>query len=189
MVSAELTSGKDGGAETAAVHRGCEECGSDVSGLSLNSVALSLRQVIEDWLAVLHDDSLRSALSDPLGPGVGSAVELAMGMADLLDEFQSRVFLMLTEESPQFLDWVPPGPSERGVPPNLEMAAAAVFGAGERFVSVFESLRPELSDRTARSADGSNCTVLSVGRYVLHDLLHTLALVTRGLGSVAKGTQ
>ncbi len=175
---------------TVVLERECAECGANVHELPLEALAVALRTSIDDWVALLQDHDSRSNLSVSPAPGVWSAVEYAFHIADMFDVFQERVFLMLTEDSPQFSDWVPDESAESTPARTPEMAAAVVSGAGERFAAVFESLRHDLCQRPGWGANGFNFTVLSIGRYVLHDVLHHLVDATRGLASVsAKGSQ
>ena len=171
------------------LERRCDECGAEVRSLAPHDIASSLRQAIDDWVTVLQTEEYRDALLVRPAVGVWSAVEYAYHVAEVIDVFQARVFAMLTEENPEFDDWVPEQRAEP-VPQSPETAIGVIVGAGERFSSIFESLHPSLTQRVGRRPDGYEYTVVNVGRYVLHDILHHLCDATRGLELLSpKGTQ
>ncbi len=175
---------------TVVLERRCDECAAEVWSLGPHDIARSLRQAIDDWVTVLQTEENRDALLVRPAVGVWSAVEYAYHVAEVIDVFQARVFAMLTEDIPEFEDWVPEQRAEPVPLQTPETAMGVIVGAGERMSAIFESLHPSLNHRPGRRPDGYEYTVVNVGRYVLHDVLHHLFDATSGLKLLSlKGTQ
>jgi hypothetical protein len=158
----------------------CSECGVDVRPIAATDLADRLHQSIDAWIDHLEGPDARpdQLIARP-APSTWSAVEYACHVADVMDLFQHRIFLMLTEDDPTFESWDPEAAAEQYAGRSPHDAAQLLRGASNRLGNVFDSLAPHLWERTGQRADGAAFTVLSLSQYFMHDNLHHLHDVTK----------
>ncbi len=157
----------------------CAECGVDVRDIAPSQLAEQLYESIDQWVQHLTGpDAVPAALMARPAPTTWSAVEYASHVADVMDLFQERIFLMVSEDHPTFASWDPDAASVEYHRRSPEQVASILRGASNRLGDVFESMAPHLWDRTGQRGDGTAFTVLSLSRYFMHDNLHHLYDIT-----------
>jgi SAM-dependent methyltransferase len=150
--------------------RACPECGSDASAVPGEAVGAALRANVATWEAVL---ALPDAAVRP-DPVTWSPLEYACHVRDVHRVMGRRLALMLEQDTPTFENWDQDetAAAERyaeqrpeRVVDELRVAALEVAGAYDR-VGAGEW------DRSGVRSNGSVFTVLTLGRYHLHDVVH-----------------
>jgi hypothetical protein len=160
---------------TVVLREPCGECGVDVRSISATELGTQLHDSIERWTLLLSGPDANPAhLMARPAPTTWSAVEYASHVADVMDLFQQRIFLMITEDNPTFPSFDPDEAATHYVDRTPEKAASLLAGASNRLGDVFDSLAPHLWERTGARADGASFTVLNLSRYFMHDNLHHL---------------
>jgi hypothetical protein len=168
---------------TFVLRQGCDECGHDTRSISQDRLATALHDSVDQWVATLiGPDAQPARLMVRPSPGVWSPIEYASHVADVMDVFQERIYLMLTEDNPTFVSIDPDAMAAAYAGRTPSAAAALLTGASNRLGDVFASLAPQLWERPGRRADGAQFSVLSLAQYFMHDNLHHLFDVNRQLG-------
>jgi hypothetical protein len=167
---------------TVVLYEPCAECGVDVRAIAATEFSTRLHDSIDVWVDLLTgpDADPRTLMARP-EPSTWSAVEYASHVADVMDLFQQRIFLMISEDNPTFESWDPDGAAKAYAGRSPQQAATLLQGASNRLGDVFDSLAPHLWDRTGLRGDGTPFTVLSISRYFMHDNLHHLFDVQKDL--------
>jgi hypothetical protein len=154
------------------LQRPCPDCGFDARAVAAADIAPATLASTAPWTAVLE----RPGATRRPAPDVWSPLEYACHVRDVCRVFDGRVTLMLGEEAPRFANWdqdetaLADRYGEQDpvvVGAELQQAAATVSAA-------FAGVRDDQWDRTGLRSDGSEFTVLTLGRYFLHDLAHHL---------------
>jgi len=155
----------------------CPECGIDTRTIGLAEVPAVLRRVAPAFGKVLaRGDASRRRPA----PAVWSPLEYACHARDVALLFDTRLRLMLTTTEPRFDDWdqdaaaVDGRYSEQG-PARV---AAELTDAVEVLAAAFEGVSPQDRGRAGYRSDGARFTVETLGRYLVHDLLHHVHDVT-----------
>lgn len=164
----------------------CAECGVDVRSIPAAELGTQLLDSIDVWTELLltgPDANPRELMARP-SPEVWSAVEYASHVADVMDLFQHRIFMMVTEENPTFESFDPDAAAVGYAGRSPEQAAALLHGASNRLADVFDSMADHLWERTGKRGDGAEFSVLSLSRYFMHDNLHHLFDVQRNLAAL-----
>jgi hypothetical protein len=169
---------------TFVLREACPECGVDVQTIQREELSTYLHDSIDTWTELLTgaDADPRLLMTRP-NSTTWSAVEYACHVADVIDLFQQRIFIMISEDNPTFESWDPDVAAAAYGSRNPEQAASLLHGASNRLGDVFDSLAMPLWDCTGMRADGAPFTVLSLSRYFMHDNLHHLADVVRNSSS------
>ncbi len=163
----------------------CQECGYDVRDLDEAELGPLIASVGRTWQALLDglaDDPLVSVRPEPL---VWSPVEYGEHVRDVLSLFTLRARRILEEDDPLFADW-DPDITAAEVPYGQQAPAvvgAAIAANADVLASLFEGASAADLARPGRRSDGSVFTLGSLGRYMLHDLVHHVYDVeTSGVG-------
>lgn len=158
----------------------CDECGVDVRHIAPHDLGPLLYDSIDTWTDLLtNPDADPARLTARPAPNTWSAVEYASHVADVMDLFQERIFLMVTEDNPTFVWWDENAAAREYTDRTAAQAASLLLGASNRLGDVFESMAPHLWQQPGQRADGAAFTVLSLSRYFMHDNLHHLHDVNR----------
>lgn len=154
--------------------RTCEECGFSAGAVPGDTVADRVRDLTDPWAQVLQ----RAEVAVRRRPDRWSDLEYACHVRDACRVFTVRLRLMLEQEAPGFADWSPDDAAVAGryaeqdpTGVGRELAAAA-GGLAADYGAVQED--GSLWERTGHRSDGKEFTVLTLGRYLLHDLAHHL---------------
>jgi hypothetical protein len=154
----------------------CRECGYDASAVD--------RDQLPDRIRVAA-----AALRGPLSgvepgarpnPQVWSPLEYAAHVRDVCRIFGVRLSLMRGRDDPQFANWDQDetAQAERYWTLDPATVSAELADESERIATDFASVSPAEWDRTGRRSDGAVFTVDTLGRYLLHDLVHHVHDVT-----------
>jgi hypothetical protein len=164
-----MTDGRDW---TVVLRKPCEECGSDVGKFTADNLAPALHASIEEWAELLSGNP--KPLTTRPAPDTWSVVEYGSHVADVMDLFQERIFLMLTEDNPTFMSWDPDIAAQHYADRSPAQVLGLLHGAANRMGDVWSTLVPHLWERTGSRADGAPFTVLSLSQYLMHDVMHHL---------------
>jgi DinB superfamily len=175
---------------TFVLHEACPECGVDVQTIPQAELASRLHDSIDEWTALLIGPDVNpTQLMTRPDPTTWSTVEYACHVADVIDLFQHRIFLMISEDNPQFDSFDPDAAATQYGQRSPQQAAALLQGAANRLGDVFEALAPHLWDSTGLRADGAPFTVLSLSRYFMHDNLHHLNDVSNSSNEIGRSNK
>lgn len=154
------------------LERQCPECGLAAGAISAVEIAARVTAYTAPWSRVLTRPDVRQR---PL-PATWSALEYACHVRDVCALFAQRADSMLSGDRPTFTNWDQDSAvfehryaEQDPATVSLELTAAA----GELSLAYAAVSGPSWSLAGDRS-DGSQFTVLSLGRYGLHDLAHHL---------------
>lgn len=170
------------------LRRPCADCGFDASGVAPEAVAAGVRAATAAWPEVLQ----RPGATERPDPATWSPLEYACHVRDVCRLFERRMTLMLAEDDPLFENWDQDATAVRdryGEQPPATVASQ-VLEAADGLATAYGAVRPGQWDRPGRRSDGSTFTVLTLGRYGLHDLVHHLwdvAAPTPAVGGAVDG--
>ncbi len=154
------------------VERRCPDCGFAAGEVGPDEVVGLVHRLTAPWPEVL---ARRDVATRPR-PEVWSPLEYAAHVRDVCDVFGARLRLMLDEEAPTFADWDQDAAAiekdyAASEPDTVaDELAIAADGLAQGYATV---TGPQWERRGIRS-NGSEFTVLTLGRYCLHDLAHHL---------------
>lgn len=154
------------------VERACEECGFDASALGLTDLPAVIRAGITPWAGVLAD----ADVAERSTPGRWSPLEYACHVRDVCQVFAERTRLMLTQDRPTFDNWDQDVAAvENGYRTSDPATVAGELAtAGEAYARVYDEVPAEHAERAGLRGDGSGFTVVSLGRYGAHEIVHHL---------------
>ncbi|HET8589262.1 MAG TPA: DinB family protein [Nakamurella sp.] len=152
--------------------RACPECGYDPGAITGSGLGEALRATSVRWRLVLQRDEVRSRPE----PEVWSPLEYACHVRDVHRVFTERVRLMLDEDDPQFANWDQDATavSERYWEQDPAAVAVELVAGAEAAAGQYDAVPPGAWERSGRRSNGSVFTILSIGRYHLHDVVHHL---------------
>jgi hypothetical protein len=154
------------------LERRCPECGFEAAAVAFADVPTLIRHNASEWPAVLarEDVSVRPA------PSRWSPLEYACHVRDVFRLFDSRLHLMLDEDSPTFANWDQDATAVEQRYGDQDPAAVAdeLVAAADTIATSFESVRAEQQARTGIRSDGAVFTVETFARYLVHDPVHHL---------------
>ncbi len=155
----------------------CPQCGFDAAGLPREQVPDGVRAAAGAFAQVLERGEETRQRPDP---AVWSPLEYACHVRDVFRRFDARLRLMLTTADPLFENWDQDATAEQDAygSQDPQRVRAELLEAGERLAQGFASVPAAGWDRTARRSDGANFTVVTLGQYLLHDLVHHVWDVT-----------
>jgi hypothetical protein len=96
---------------------------------------------------------------------------------------------MLTVDDPQFENWDQDATAVQMAYGEQDPArvASELTEAADRLAASFEHVPEAAGSRSGRRSDGAVFTVTTLGRYLVHDLVHHVYDVTRGRAAPATG--
>ena len=154
------------------LERACDECGFDTTAFEISHLPDLIRESSHGWPRALADPD---ACVRPV-PHIWSPLEYACHVRDVHLLFDSRVTLMLEQDTPVFENWDQDttavaqeyGDQDPAVV-GVDLVEAAGAAAGR-----YAAVAGEQWSRRGTRSDGSAFTVESLGRYHLHDVVHHL---------------
>jgi hypothetical protein len=157
--------------------RPCPECGFTASSVDRGAIADVLRDNAAQWERVLG----RADVRDRPSPQVWSPLEYACHVRDVLLKFDERLRLMLADDDPPFANWDQDQSALEGRYGEQDPAAVAVAlrRAAETLAAGYAVVRDDQWQRPGTRSNGSRFTVESLGRYLLHDVVHHIDDVER----------
>lgn len=154
------------------LQRPCADCGFEASSVGGADISTLVTAYTTPWTDVLA----RPDVSTRPDPGTWSALEYACHVRDVCDLFADRVRLMLDEDEVRFANWDQDATAvESGYAvQSPEVVARQIPVAATRLSEAYAGVSGPQWDRRGLRSDGSAFTVLTLGRYGLHDLAHHL---------------
>ena len=157
---------------TFVLERPCPECGYLAADVDAHDLPALVRAAAAPWADVLSgpDASARPA------PQVWSPLEYGCHVRDVLRIFTVRNQLIRTEANPVFPNWDQDATAldERYWEQDPATVTAEIAAAGEANAAAWADVAESEWQRPGTRSNGSEFTLDTLGRYMLHDLLHHL---------------
>jgi len=154
------------------LERPCPECGFVATSVTGSQVPRITLENADAWQGVLR----RSTVHERPDASTWSPLEYACHVRDVFGVMDGRLRLMLTQDAPTFENWDQDAAAVAGryaeqdpVVVAEELAAAAATVADD-----YAAVPDDAWDRPGLRSNGSQFTVLTLGRYMLHDVVHHL---------------
>jgi hypothetical protein len=159
------------------LHERCPECGFDASAVAPDRFPDAVRAAAATFARVLERGEETRRRPDP---AVWSPLEYACHVRDVFRRFDARLRLMLTTDDPRFENWDQDATAEQDAYGSQypQRVRAELLEAGEHLAQGFASVPAGSWARTGRRSDGASFTVVTLGQYLLHDLVHHVWDVT-----------
>lgn len=157
---------------TWAIDAPCPECGFDGRALGPGDVGPLLRDAAARFGARL---ALPDAAARP-APDVWSPLEYGAHVRDVLRIFDVRLAAMLEADDPQFANWDQDATALEDDYAHQDPAvvAAELRAAGAAAAGRWDVVTEDQHERPGRRSNGSVFTVVTLGRYLAHDVVHHL---------------
>jgi hypothetical protein len=155
----------------------CPECGLDTREIGLADVPVAVRDVASSFGDVLAAGEATRRRPDP---SVWSPLEYACHVRDVCRLYDTRLHLMLTSDDPQFENWDQDATALEDAYDEQDPArvASELAEAAERLADSYQRIPEAAGSRSGRRSDGAVFTVTTLGRYLVHDLVHHVHDVT-----------
>ncbi len=152
------------------IERPCPECQFEAGAVTGDILGAQILRAVEPWPDVLHRPDARERKS----PGVWSDLEYGAHVRDVCQVFDGRLRLMLEHDDPPFDDWDQDAAAIAGkyAEQSPLVVAAQIGPNADALATRFDTVPDESWGRTGRRSNGSTFTVLTLGQYCLHDLVH-----------------
>ena len=152
------------------LERPCPECGFVAASVGVPDLPALIADSTPRWLAAL---GAPGATSRP-APGVWSVLEYGCHLRDVHRIFAARLAAMLDEDGPSFANWDQDATAVEKDYAGQDPAtvAAELAEAADAVTRAYALVTPEQYDRAGYRSNGSVFTVLTLGRYHLHDVVH-----------------
>ncbi|MBX9243473.1 DinB family protein [Actinotalea ferrariae] len=150
----------------------CPECGFQAEAVSGDEIPALVEGYAERWEHVLT----RADVVARPAPQMWSPLEYACHVRDVFTVFARRARLMLAEDGPDFENWDQDEAAIAGRYGEQDPAVVAreLRAASQDAVAAFTGVADAEWDRPGYRSNGSQFTVLSLGRYFVHDVVHHL---------------
>ncbi|KGN37144.1 methyltransferase type 12 [Knoellia subterranea KCTC 19937] len=152
------------------LERPCPDCGFDPTTVDGPDIASLVTAYTTPWTDVLA----RPDVAARPNPSTWSPLEYACHVRDVCDLFADRVQLMLDEDGARFANWdqdVTAVESAYAAQPPV-VVASEIPVAAARLSAAYAGVSGSQWERRGVRSNGSEFTVLTLGRYGLHDLRH-----------------
>jgi hypothetical protein len=163
------------------LERPCPECGLDTRDIAPEQVVGMLRDVTASWQDVFSDAvAVPGDLTVRPDPATWSPLEYGCHVRDVFRVFSGRLQRMLIEDGPLFVSWDQDKTAveDRYGEQDPQIVATELAAAGAWIADQFDAVEGEQWDRTGERDDGSQFTVSTLARYLLHDAIHHVYDVT-----------
>jgi hypothetical protein len=152
------------------LERPCPECNFDASSFGRHEIAPMIRENADAWPELLNRDDVRERPRE----STWSPLEYAAHVRDIYRVFRTRVMVMRAEIDPEFANFSgdDSATSGRYNEQDPQVVAREIVEAGHAIADDFEAVTAQEWDRTGRRSDGKVFTVESLGKYLLHDVVH-----------------
>jgi DinB superfamily len=151
----------------------CPECQFDSYQHTRGATGSKIRANAQAWTHALERPDAATRFRDDRW----SVLEYACHVRDVYRVYQTRVQRMLSEDAPHYDNWDQnqSATQDRYDAQDPSVVAAELAAAAETIAATFDSIdTPQQWERTGFRSDGSNFTVESISRYMLHDTIHHL---------------
>ena len=155
------------------LERRCPECGLDVSAVARSDLADLVRANAAAWQAFGADGGVVPGSCDRQ---VWSSLEYAAHVRDVYSKFSGRLDLMLTQDDPLFENW---DQDETAIADRYneqlpEVVVTDLLAAATNLALSIDAIGESQWYRGGQRSDGSQFTVESLLRYLIHDAVHHL---------------
>lgn len=159
--------------------KACPDCGFDTRAGAATDIGRLTWVAAEPWPQFLAHPLARIRPSDDRW----SALEYGCHVRDVFRLGSYRLRRMLQEDHPRFDNW---DQDETALAERYELqdpvtVAVEVHSAATELADLYDTVAPHQWARPGLRSDGSPFTVESFGRYMLHDPMHHIVDVRRGL--------
>jgi hypothetical protein len=160
------------------LERPCPDCGFEAATVDVGQLGDLIRANAAEWPALLGHEHARLR---PAGDQ-WSALEYACHVRDVYVVFDERLRLMLETDEPHFQNWDQDATAveARYSEQDPEVVGRQLSETAETIAARWDSVTADQWDRRGYRSDGSEFTVESIGRYLMHDPIHHLDDVRRG---------
>jgi hypothetical protein len=150
----------------------CPECGFTATDVAGPAIAGTVRGLSPRWVSALHREDAR----DRPDPTTWSTLEYGAHVRDVMRIFGARLELLLTRDDPLFENWDQDATAlaDRYDLQDPHVVAAELAEAAAGTAALFDAVGSDQWDRSGRRSNGSEFTVLTLGQYFLHDVVHHL---------------
>lgn len=157
--------------------RPCAECGYDAGPVDRADIPRLVREATGTIRVALG----RPGATQRPDESTWSVLEYGCHVRDVCRVFDERLLLMLTEDDPLFANWDQDrtAEDERYAEQDAVAVAGELAAESEAVADRYASVRDEQWPRPGRRSNGSVFTVESLGRYLVHDLVHHAHDVSR----------
>ncbi|MEO5609112.1 MAG: DinB family protein [Ornithinibacter sp.] len=152
--------------------RPCPECGFAAGAIPAGEVAARVTAYTAPWSQVLNRPDVRQRPH----PATWSALEYACHVRDVCALFAQRATSMLSGDRPTFANWDQDRTAleHRYAEQDPATVSLDLTAAAAELSSAYAAVSGRSWGMVGDRSDGSQFTVLSLGRYGLHDLAHHL---------------
>lgn len=167
----------DGKDWTWVLDRPCTECGYDASRVD----RVAIPRLVREATGTLGDALGRPEAGQRPDESTWSDLEYGCHVRDVCRVFDERLSLMLAQDDPLFANWDQDRTArdERYADQDALVVADELAAAADRLAGRYASVRDEQWSRPGRRGNGAVFTVESLGRYLVHDLVHHVHDVSR----------
>ena len=156
------------------LERRCPECGFDSSELPREQIAQVTRSNARTWAEVLTGDT--EDLRRRPSADRWSVLEYSCHVRDVFRVMDERLKLMVSLDNPLFQNW---DQDRTAVEDHYEgqdpkQVAAELTAAADTLAGEFASVEGAAWQRPGTRSNGSHFTVETLGRYMVHDVVHHL---------------
>ena len=150
----------------------CPDCGFEAGSVAREEIPGLVTASTQPWPGLLG----RPGASTRPDPVTWSPLEYACHVRDVCRIFRERLALMLGEDAPAFANWDQDATAveDRYGEQDPGRVGREVVEAGAALSTAFARVPGDAWGRTGIRSDGSAFTVLTLGQYGLHDLVHHL---------------
>ncbi len=150
----------------------CPECGFTATDVDGPAIGGTVRDLAPRWVSALHRPDARERPAST----TWSTLEYGAHVRDVLRIFDGRLELLLTQDDPEFANWDQDETAlqDRYDRQDPRVVAEEILDAAEVTAARFDSVADDAWSRSGRRSNGSTFTVLTLGQYFLHDVVHHL---------------
>jgi hypothetical protein len=162
------------------IDRICPECGFDASTCRTSAVPGLIRTNALAWRTLLAQGAIGPDRPDA---EAWSSLEYACHVRDVLERYDGRVVLMLTEHDPLYQNWDQDASAvdERYEEQDPSTVVAQLSQGAAILAGRLDEMTESEWQRPGRRSDGAIFTIDSISRYMMHDLMHHIWDVTRAV--------
>jgi hypothetical protein len=164
------------------LERRCDECGFDSTDFPPQHIGRLCREAAQPWPAFLADPRARVRPREDCW----SALEYGCHVRDVYRLGVHRLRRMLRENNPRFDNWDQDATAlaEQYGQQDPLVVADELVAAGDALGEMYDAVVVDQWERPGLRSDGSLFTVESFGRYFVHDPMHHIVDVQRGLAQL-----
>lgn len=154
------------------IEKRCPDCGFDASQVTAEQLPGQFRAAAQPWPQVLA----RPDVNVRPKPQTWSPLEYAAHVRDVYRVFDDRLTLMLTTDDAVFENWDQDAAAVAGnyQLEDPEAVGSAIQEGAQELAADYSEVHGDAWERRGLRSNGSHFTVLTLGRYCLHDLVHHL---------------